>query len=365
MILGAAALAWLTEENGIFVHTGGWAGGLNNIVIEDSSAFGPVGAVVLLGVPLLTIGAYFARRVNVRHVALALALPTFLILLALKASYNPWITRFLLVPAALTAPLFGILFRRRAVTAAFVVMAALAVALTLGQNRRKPLESPFGPPWQLTWSESLKPQGGGALFAVLDDYDRLVPAKACVGAVLGPDQPSYLLYGGRLRHRVSYLPVEDPLLEAYRHSVFYVVISAGVNSEGRAGLRAGGLEARQDREGLAPRDLACVRREDRRVLRIRPGAVQLSAVTRRSSRSRSVIAPAEWVDQRSLTLLQRMSMSGWWFSASASPATRFTKAIASRKSPNLNSALERSVNLCPALGRAREQPVDRDVVCDP
>ena len=47
--------------------------------------------------------------------------------------------------------------------------------------------------------------------------------------MLGPDEPSFLLYGPRLQHRVSYLPVEDPLLEAYRHSVFYVVISTGVN----------------------------------------------------------------------------------------------------------------------------------------
>jgi hypothetical protein len=229
VILGAFALAWLTDRAHIPVHAGGWAGGLNRVVIEDSSAFGPLGAVLLVSVPVLAVGAYFAGRVDSRHLALALSLPIFLILLALQAAYNPWLTRFLLVPAALTAPLFGMLFRHRAVTAAFVIVASLTLWLTLQQNRNKPLESRYGPPWQLTWSESLKPRGGGALFGVLDDYNRLVPARACVGAVVGPDEPSYLLYGPRLEHRVFYLPVEDPYLQALRHHLFYVVISAGVD----------------------------------------------------------------------------------------------------------------------------------------
>src|SRR5205823_13398552 len=126
------ALAWLTARWGIPVESGGWAGGLNNIVVEDSAAFGPVGAVVVLVTPVLAIGAFLARRADLRHVALALALPVFLALLALNAEYNPWLTRFLLVPVALTAPLFGMWFRNRAVIAAFAVVSSLAVGLTLG-----------------------------------------------------------------------------------------------------------------------------------------------------------------------------------------------------------------------------------------
>jgi hypothetical protein len=233
---GADALASLTARGGIPVHEGGWAGGLNRGAIEDSSAFGPVGAVFLLAVPVVAACMYLARRADLRHLALGLALPTFLILLALQSKWNPWLTRFLLVPAALTAPLLAWWFRSRAAAAALVVAASLTVGMTLENNHRKPLESPFGFPWQLSWSHALKPQGHGPFVGVLDDFDRLVPARACVGAIVGPDEPSYLLYGPKLEHHVVYLPVESALLEAYRHHLFYVVVSTGVDSWAATGF---------------------------------------------------------------------------------------------------------------------------------
>src|SRR5579864_1683588 len=49
------------------------------------------------------------------------------------------------------------------------------------------------------------------------------------------------------------------------------------------------------------------------------------------SRSFSVIPPAECVVQRTTTRRYRMSMSGWWFSRSASSATHDTNAIAAGK----------------------------------
>ena len=55
------------------------------------------------------------------------------------------------------------------------------------------------------------------------------------------------------------------------------------------------------------------------------------------SRSRSVMPPAEWVVQRTSTLRYRMSMSGWWFSRSASSATHDTNAIAAGKLSSSNS----------------------------
>ena len=51
----------------------------------------------------------------------------------------------------------------------------------------------------------------------LTDYRRLVPPRACVGAILGPFDPSYLLFGPRLEHRVVYLsPGGNPVLDALR-----------------------------------------------------------------------------------------------------------------------------------------------------
>jgi hypothetical protein len=236
----ADLLAWASGQAGIPVHVGGWAGGLNRLVIEDSSAFGPVGAAVLLAAPVLTVAAYRRLGLDRRHLVLAAALPTFLVLLALGAVWNPWLTRFLLVPAVLTAPLFALFFRDRAAAAALAAVATLTLAITLGHDRTKPFESPYGPPWELSWSEALKPQGGGAYFGVLPAYDRLVPHSACVGAVLGPDEPTFLLYGPRLAHRVVFLPVEHALLEARHEHLFYVVVSTGVNGwASRVFARAG------------------------------------------------------------------------------------------------------------------------------
>ena len=55
------------------------------------------------------------------------------------------------------------------------------------------------------------------------------------------------------------------------------------------------------------------------------------------SRSRSVTPPSEWVVQRTVTRRYRMSMSGWWFSRSASSATHDTNAIAAGKLASSNS----------------------------
>ena len=79
---------------------------------EDYSAFGPVGTLMLLGTPVVAAVLYARRRLDVRFLALALALPLFIVLLGLQVAYNPFVTRFLLVPALLTAPLIGIVLRQ-------------------------------------------------------------------------------------------------------------------------------------------------------------------------------------------------------------------------------------------------------------
>ena len=53
-------------------------------------------------------------------------------------------------------------------------------------------------------------------------------------------------------------------------------------------------------------------------------------------KSLPVSPPLEWVVNVSVTLFQRMSMSGWWSSFSAFLAIRFTKSIPLRKPANSN-----------------------------
>ena len=53
---------------------------------------------------------------------------------------------------------------------------------------------------------------------------------ACLGAVLGPDEPSYLLWGPRLERRVHFLPSTAAVAEALRGGLFRVVVSTGENA---------------------------------------------------------------------------------------------------------------------------------------
>jgi hypothetical protein len=234
VLVGAAAFAWATRVLGIPVRSADRLGGLNRAANEDVSAFGSLGTVALLCAPLLAVYAYALRRAGVRQLALALTLPSFLLLLGLYAEYNPFLTRFMLVPAVLTAPLFAHFFGRRAATASIAAVAALAVGLALGSNEAKSLRGSEGLPWTLSHVEALAENpargGGRAVSQGTRAYDERVPRHACVGAVLDPDEPSYPLWGPSLGHRVLFLPSLSALQAAYERNLSYVVISTGMNA---------------------------------------------------------------------------------------------------------------------------------------
>jgi 4-amino-4-deoxy-L-arabinose transferase-like glycosyltransferase len=193
---------------------------------EDYSAFGPVGIVSLILAIALTIVAVARRRADLRHLALALTPPLFLVLIAMSTFWSPFLVRFFLLPAVVSAPLLAHLFRSTVVTAAYLLVAAVAITLTVTRDQTKPLTNPYGlgRPWNLTQPEALDMNSLDGFATALVDYDRLVPPRACVGAVLGTSDPSYLLYGPSLQHRVVYLPAADPVVGALRAGVFYVVI---------------------------------------------------------------------------------------------------------------------------------------------
>jgi archaetidylinositol phosphate synthase len=89
------------------------------------------------------------------------------------------------------------------------------------------------------------------------------------------------------------------------------------------------------------------------------------------SRSRSVMPPAECVVQRTSTRRYRMSMSGWWFSRSASSATHETNAIAAGKLSSSNSrtsapssSRQPSGTLMKLTMPDRKQRAGFDLVCE-
>ena len=198
---------------------------------NDYSAFGPVGMAALVIAPLLATRRAHRDR---RRLALAATLPLFIVLLAFYASYNIWITRFLVIPVVLTAPLFALLFRDALSTAAWLTVATVTVTLTLTHDNTKPLNGPAGRPWNLTQSATLEEGPGTPVeqraAAALTAYDAAVPADACVGAVLDPDDFSSLLWGTRFSRRVTFLSSTTAPADAARAGLRYVVISNGANA---------------------------------------------------------------------------------------------------------------------------------------
>jgi glycosyl transferase family 87 len=200
---------------------------------EDVSSFGPVGTALLLAAPAAALAPRERRRDH-RLLALALTLPTYMVLLAAVAKYNVWICRFLLVPVILAAPLFAALCRGRVAAAALLLLGGLTLVFALTDDASKKLRGPAGAPWTLSQLGALRAfaaQPTGTVVAgALAAYDRAVPAHACVGAVLDADEPSYLLWGPGLHRRVDFLPSLDALGSARRDRLRYVVVSTGGNA---------------------------------------------------------------------------------------------------------------------------------------
>ncbi len=211
---------------------------------EDFSAYGPLGIVALLLAAVLAVRAYRARRADARFLVLASAFPGFLILLSLQVWWAPFLIRFFTIPAALAAPLLALLFTNRATTTAYLAVAALTIGLTITRDQTKPLQSGAGWVWQLDQRQALWVNSDSYVDPSLAAYDALVPARACVGAVVGENEPSYLLFGNRLGHRVTFLPDAGALDTAYLDHLFYVVISPGAYPSVAGAFAASGWRVR-------------------------------------------------------------------------------------------------------------------------
>ncbi len=282
LVIGAGGvLAYLARWWGFPVRgRGGFIGSLTHAANEDVSAFGPLGIVTLAAAIVASVVAVVRRRGAALELPLALALPTFVLFLALGSRWNPFLTRFLLVPAALTAPLLARLFRDRAVTAAYLVVAALTVGLTLQHDRTKPLSSAYGRPWQLDQAQALDLagdpasgdradllRGGGAAPGLRRSDPR--PRRAGVPALRAAARPPRRVPVGRRRRRPGRVPGR-PLLRRDQHRPEPVR---------RPAVPVGGLDGRAARGLLAARD-----RAERRRGRV-PGLSRRAANARAGRRS--------------------------------------------------------------------------------
>ena len=193
---------------------------------EDLSYFGPLGALLLLPLSAGYACAFLVRRTSPAKAALALALPLFAAELALTYKYNPWLGRFMILPAALAVVLAARVYALRAVAALCAVVGVLFLGFALAHNERKPIGlDGTTPVWSLgrDAAEGLVGPGAGELFQAVDS---IVPAHARVGVLLGDDDWDYPLYGRHLTRQLVVLGAPAPFRQARERRLDWVVVGS-------------------------------------------------------------------------------------------------------------------------------------------
>jgi hypothetical protein len=175
----------------------------NTTASEDSSAFGPLGILLLVPLSLGFLVAWIARRTNRIHGALALALPLYVIALTLGTRWNLYVDRFLITPAALTLPLAPSVLRYRPVGAIVGVIAAATLFVALDHD----LSKPHGV-WNLSRADAQSIRWP-ELRPVLEAVQARVPARARLGVDLRPLDWEYPFWGPRLGRQLVWLPQQS------------------------------------------------------------------------------------------------------------------------------------------------------------
>ena len=167
----------------------------NTAANEDVSYFGPLGLLLVVPLSLLFVIGGAMQRVGRLRIVLALALPVFVLELALVYQYNPFVGRFLLIPVALTMALAACLWRFRLLRATFALAGVASLAAALAFNHAKPAGlDGVVPAWQLARSDVQSTTRVG-MRGALEWIAANVPPDARVGVRLGTDDWDYPLYG--------------------------------------------------------------------------------------------------------------------------------------------------------------------------
>jgi 4-amino-4-deoxy-L-arabinose transferase-like glycosyltransferase len=173
---------------------------------EDFAYFGALGLLLLA----VVAGALRPRNIRARRSRAALAAGFVLFLAGVASFYrfNDFVGRFMLVAVVPAAALLGSVYRWRSVAAGVAGLAVITLALTSVRNELKPARDA---PWSLSRAEVLDLQawqagiGGG-----VDALERVVPATACIDALLGGDDAAYPLFGPHLQRRIRYVGTPTP-----------------------------------------------------------------------------------------------------------------------------------------------------------
>ena len=199
----------------------------SRVASEDISYFSVLGFLLLIPLSAGFVAGWLFRRASLARGIVAAALPLFILVIALTQSYNAWLGRFMLIPVAVAMPLAACLYERglRLLSALAVVVGAATLFGTHTHNIAKPVglhgDSAV---WAMPRSEAASMAVGGLRLA-LPLVDRTVPADARLGVVLGPNDPSYLLFGPTLRRRLVALSAPGAVRRATAQGIRWIAVS--------------------------------------------------------------------------------------------------------------------------------------------
>jgi hypothetical protein len=172
----------------------------NAQVSEDSSALGPLGFLLLVPLSIGVLVAWTLRRTDRVHGAFALALPLYVVALALGTRWNLYVDRFLATPAALTLVVAPLVVRRLPLRLVALLLAAATLGLALRYDPSKPpgvWNDGRAAAQAIRWPE-LRP--------VLEAVQVRVPAHARLGVDLASHDWEYPWWGPSLGRTLVWLP---------------------------------------------------------------------------------------------------------------------------------------------------------------
>jgi 4-amino-4-deoxy-L-arabinose transferase-like glycosyltransferase len=203
---------------------------------EDLAYFGPLGVLLVLPLSVAFTIAWISRSTTAERGMHAVALPLYLLTLALAFRYSGQ-GRYLITPVALTLPLAATIYRWRWITAAVTAVAAVTVFFAYAHDETKPTGlRGTTPVWRLSRAQAQGLQAAAAVSYMIERLEAEVPEDALIGTVVGESDADYVLYGPALRRRPVALPRRDPLAAAERLGLRWVYLGRFVPVPGaRAG----------------------------------------------------------------------------------------------------------------------------------
>jgi hypothetical protein len=177
----------------------------------SDSWYGPAGVLLAVGVGAAAVVLVRRRRLPPCALVLAAAPLVWLLMLAVTLTYQPFAGRFFVLPAALSAALWGIVLRVRPAAWAAVGLASTTAFLSLVHCLEKPSglrlldRSPAASVWRLErWEiQSSHAPGISVLYRFFDEE---VPRRDSVALALGDDDFGFQVFGPNLERHVELVP---------------------------------------------------------------------------------------------------------------------------------------------------------------